>query len=53
MLEQPTYRKLDCWLASEAEAGGEGAWGFALVLRLYLENGVPSLLADHPPLASL
>lgn len=32
-LEQPTYRKLACCLSREAEVGGVGAWGFALVWR--------------------
>lgn len=31
VLERPICRELACYLASETDAGGEGAQGFALV----------------------
>ena len=33
VFKQPTCRKFACWLASEADAGGAGVWGFALGLN--------------------
>ena len=48
MLEQPTCRKLAGSLASEAEAGGEGAPVFCSGTE-GLDSRLPSWLSVHSP----
>ena len=51
VLEQPVCRWLVCWLASETEAGGEGAWGFAM--RHGPRYWAVKMEADHSALGLL